>query len=316
MFEAQKMDANIFFKRAIFFFFEKSKVKNFEEKLFMNNSKMKSLTGFIEYSLVEGIFLMIAAMALGAKFFGTASIALGAFAFFLPFALNYLFQDIKFEKRKLAKEKLLPDLLLEASVFCDETSLIGTIKRLAKQDFPLLREDFERAAAEISNGASAEEALERMKALNKSEAYSRVVGLLLQGYHSGAGMSKIFKETAEDLLETHAILRERQAVMLVNKYTLILASGIIVPAIIGLIVGLVSGLNFDSMGELSLGLSIETRKKMLSFATLGTTIYLGEYALLSSFFLALQEGNKKQFWVYALILLPTALAVFYLAKGL
>ncbi|MCX6800788.1 MAG: type II secretion system F family protein [Candidatus Diapherotrites archaeon] len=310
------MDANVFFKRAILFFFEKNRVKNFEEKLFMNNSKMKSLTGFIEYSLVEGIFLMIAAMALGAKFFGTASIALGPFAFFLPFALNYLFQDIKFEKRKLAKEKLLPDLLLEASVFCDETSFIGTIKRLAKQDFPLLREDFERAAAEISNGASAEEALERMKALNKSEAYSRVIGLLLQGYHSGAEMSKIFKETAEDLLETHAILRERQAVMLVNKYTLILASGIIVPAVIGLIVGLVSGLNFDSMGELSLGLSIETRKKMLSFATLGTTIYLGEYALLSSFFLALQEGNKKQFWVYALILLPTALGVFYFAKGL
>ncbi|MFA5357656.1 MAG: type II secretion system F family protein [archaeon] len=276
---------------------------------------MKTLGGFIEYSVVEGILLMVTAMFVISRFFGAESISIGMLVFFLPFILNYLFQDIKFENRKRAKEKLLPDLLLEASVFCDETSLIGTITRLAKQDFPLLREDFERASSEIRNGASVEETLQRMKDLNKSTVYSRTINLLLQGYHSGAQMSKIFKEAAEDLLETQAIMRERQAVMLINKYTLILASGFIVPAIIGLIVGLVSGLNFDSMGELSIGMEIEVRKKMLAFATLGTTIYLCEYSLLSAFFLSLQEGNKKQFWIYALILLPMAMAIFLIAKG-
>lgn len=310
------MDSAVFFKKTINFFFEKKKVVSFEEKIFMNGSRMKNLAGFIECSVVEGIFLMAAAMFAAAKFFGPESVAVGGLAFFAPFLVNYLFQDILFERRKRAKEKLLPDLLLEASVFCDEISLIGTIRRLAKQDFPLLREDFGRAANEIRNGASVEEALQRMRGLNKSAAFSRVINLLLQGYHSGSRMSKTFKEAAEDLLETQAIMRERQAVMLINRYTLILASGFIVPAIIGLIVGLVSGLNFDSTGELSIGMEIETRKKMLEFATLGTTIYLGEYALLSSFFLALQEGNRKQFWVYALILLPTAFAIFFIAKGL
>ncbi|VVB74812.1 Type II secretion system (T2SS), protein F [uncultured archaeon] len=311
------MDAVILFEGILKSSIGAQKLKSFENKLLLNSSRTKTLKTWIGLCVIEGTVLMSAAMVLAWKLNLRADVLLilGAAGFFAPFGFNYLFEDILFEKRKRKKEELLCDLLLEASVFCDNNSMERSIAKMAEHDFPLLRDDFARAYNEIKNGASIEEALERIKELNQSKAYSRVIDLFIQGYLSGAKLSEIMKETAEDLLETKAIIRERQAVMLVTKYTLLLAAGIIVPAVLGLIIGLVSGLNFDSLGELSIGMGVEERKEMLKNAIFGTTVYVFEYAGISSFFLALHEGNKKQFWVYLLFLLPTALTAFSLAQA-
>jgi pilus assembly protein TadC len=311
------MDAVIFFEGILKSSVGEKKLKRFEDKLLLNNSKTKTLKSWILLCVIEGIALMTLCMLLAWKlnFRPDILLLLGAAGFFAPLGINYLFQDILFEKRKRKKEELLCDLLLEASVFCDNNSMERTIAKIAEHDFPLLREDFMRAHNEIKNGAALEEALERINELNQSKAYSRVIDLFIQGYLSGAKLSEIMKETAEDLLETKAIIRERQAVMLVTKYTLLLAAGIIVPAVLGLIIGLVSGLNFDSLGDLSIGMGVEERKEMLKSSIFGTTIYVFEYAVISSFFLALHEGNKKQFWVYLIFLLPTALTAFSLAQA-
>jgi hypothetical protein len=311
------MDAIIFFERVIRFLFEDEKIDSFEDKLLMNNSRMKNLNGFIKYSIFEGIFFMIGVMiVVWNSPQQNLYIILGGFSFFIPFILNYLFHDIVFERNRIEKEFLLPDLLLEASVFCDESNFLGTIKRISTQDFPLIGSDFKRIYNEICNGSGIEEAIERAKKRNKSKIFSSTMNLFLQGYHSGAKMSELFKESAENILEMQAVLRERGAIMLINKYTLILAAGLIVPGILGLIVGLVSGLSFDALGEMSIGLELEERKRMLELTTLGTNIYLVEYALLSSFFLALQEGNKKNFWIYGAILLTLSITIFTITKNM
>jgi len=315
------MDAIILFENASKFLFKEEKINSFEDKLFLNESRMKNFKGFLFYSIAEGIGIMTLGIIGLAQFipitqkielFLVFSIGL----FFIPFCTNYLFQDILFENRKRIKEELLSDLLLEASVFTDELSMIQIIKRISELDFPLLRNDFEQAHVQLRNGASIEEVIERMQKLNKSKALNRATDILLHGYRSGARISSLLKETAEDLLEAKAIFKERQAVMLVTKYTLLLAAGLIVPAILGSIIGLVSGMNFEAMGELSLGLSTQARKELFNTAIYGTTIYVFEYALISSFFLALQEGNKKNFWIYAITLTPIAGIVFFIAKSL
>lgn len=313
----RNMDSIIFFEKFLKTFIGQEKLKRFEDTLLINGSRTRTIKAWIGLCIIEGIVLMSCCMVLGWKFGARADafLLLGAAGFFAPLGLNYLIQDIIFEKRKRKKEEMLSDLLLEASVFCDNASMERTIAKMAEHDFPLLKEDFARAYNEIKNGASIEEALNRIKELNQSKAYSRVIDLFIQGYLSGAKLSDIMKETAEDLLQTRAIISERQAVMLVTKYTLLLAAGIIVPAVLGLIIGLVSGLNFDSLGDLSIGMGVEQRKEMLTNAIFGTTIYVFEYSIISSFFLALHEGNKKQFWVYLLFLLPAALASFSLAKA-
>jgi len=312
------MDSTIFFKNVINFFVDKEKINSFEDKLFLNNPKNKGIDNFIKLSVIEGIITMTFGTTIISFIlnFSEKTIFLGVLFFFAPFFLNYIYQDIKFEKRKRKKEDLLPDLLLEGSVFCDDTALMKTIKSFSEQEIPLLKDDFKRTYLEIKNGASIEEALERNKKLNKSEAYNRLLDLLLQGYSSGINISEALRELAEDLMETKAIIKERQAIMLVTKYTLLLASGIIVPAILGTVIGLVSGLGFETMSDLGIGLSLADRKNLFNTAVLGTTIYIFEYAILSSFFLAIQEGNKKQFWIYLIILIPSSTIAFFMAQGL
>jgi len=312
------MDATIFFVKVIEFFVEKEKIGGFNDKLFLNNSRTKNLNEFIKYQVIEGIILMIFSMVLLYLFVNNFEnmFLLGILTFFVPFFLNYIFQDILFEKRKRKKEDLLPDLLLEGSVFCDQKSLLKTIHSFSQQDLPLLSEDFKRIYLDVKNGSSIEEALNRNKKLNKSESYNRVIDLLIQGYSSGGKISELLRELAEDLMETKAIIKERQAVMLVTKYTLLLSAGIIVPAILGTVIGLVTGLGFETSSDIGLGLSIAERTGLFSIATIGTTIYIFEYCILSSFFLALQEGNKKQFWIYLLILLPCGVISFAFAQSL
>ena len=310
------MEAVKFFRNIAGFFVHEEKIINFEDKLFLNKSKMNNFDKFLEYSIIEGIILMVFSMV-GLWIFSTdqKTFLLGIIFLFAPFFLNYVFIDVIFEKRKRKKEDALPDLLLEGSVFCDQKSLLKTIHSFSEQEIPLLSGDFKRVYSEIKNGSSIEEALQRNKKLNKSKAYDRVTNLLLQGYSSGGEMSVLMRELAEDLMESKSILRERQAVMLVTKYTLLLSAGIIVPAILGTIIGMVSGLSFGTT-DLGLGLSAIKREELFSLSVLGTTIYIFEYCILSSFFLSLQEGNKKQFWVYILFLIPCGAITFIFAQSL
>ena len=207
------MDSVVFFKNALGIVFKKEQITNFENLLIINNSRTKNLNEFLKLCTIEGIFLMIIGMALSSMylFFSIEKVILvGAICFFAPFFLNYLFQDICFEKRKREKENLLPDLLLEASVFCDENSLINTIEKISKSDFNLLSKDFERALIEIKKGATIEEALNKIKTLNKSKSYDRVIDLFLQSYKSGVSISDSLKETAEEIQNQAIIKKDKQ----------------------------------------------------------------------------------------------------------
>ena len=146
-------------------------------------------------------------------------IIIGCMLFFVPFFLNYLYQDIKLEKRKKQKEAFLPELLLEISVFYDDNNLLNNIKKMSEIDLPF-NKDFERVLTQINNGTSITDALIRMKELNQSKSIDQTIDLLLHNYETGMLMSDLLKSTAQDLLENNSIIRERQAIMLVTKYTL------------------------------------------------------------------------------------------------
>jgi Flp pilus assembly protein TadB len=317
------LDSGIFLKNSLLQIFGKEKIKNFEEKLESNGSKTKEFSQLAEKSALEGIILVISApliltLFLGQQFVGEKIGFVFLFCgiiFFLPLLAKYFFHEAIFEMHKRKKEEMLADMLLEASVFCDENSFFRTMKLIAEQDYGLLSKEFKKVVTEMDNGMSVSEALSRMKNRNKSRAITRVIDLLEQGYKSGAQMSGLFKETAEDILETQSIIKERQASMLVTKYTLLLSSGLIVPAILGLMIGLVGGMGFGGMSGLGLGMNVEQREGIFGAASFGALIYVIEFAGLSAFFLAIQEGNKKQSIPYATVLVPIAFVIFTTAKA-
>lgn len=299
---------------AIGYFARGKTLREFEEMLQMNNGR--GLNAWLRGNAVAGavVFLLVlcALIYAGADEFYITTIPLAASA--APFLAGYFMQHYRFEQRKRAIEGFVPDLLLQASVFPAGTSMISIIKYLGSANYGELSSEFARAHSEIEKGAPVEAALLNIKKRNRSAILDRAINLLVQGYNSGADMGRIFKEAAEDLLETNSIIRERVASMVVEKYTLLFAGGIIVPLVLGLIVGLVSGLEFGNLGELGIGMPTAERKEMLGAALFANQVYIGEYAILASLFIANQESNIKKAVVYAAVLLPLSLLVYNLAQ--
>jgi len=299
------------------YFFGKKSRRDFEEMLKENECK-KNLGEIIKegllYGAITATILFTILVSLEFPFF--CSIIFSLIAFFAPLILQYSFQLLLFEKRKKEKEKMVPDLLLQASLFPRGTPTTKIISYMAKTDFGLLSKEFRKVNSEIRKGSSIEKALSRMQSRCKSRIVERAAGLLIQGHSSGAEMHAVFKETAEDVLETQSIIRERNATMAIEKYTVLMAAALIVPLILGLIVGLIEGLNFQGIAEMSFGLNAKERKALLEAALTANLLYIIEYSLIASLFISHHEGNKKKAIIYSLILIPASIATYTIAKAL
>lgn len=300
---------------ANFFLGEKSLAKI--EWLLWQNSLQKNAQLFLRDVLIESAIFGFAAVAL-ASFFGFAEIFLAPIfagsAIVLPI-VRFALLAYGAEKRKKEIDTQMPDVLLQASVFPRGSDFLQIIAYIANAGYGAISHEFAKAMAEIEKGQPVELALQNIANRNESRILRRSISLLISGYHSGADMSKTFREAAEDMLETSAILRESAASLVVVKYTLMLAGMFIVPLILGLLLKLVASLDFSAFESLGFGLSAEARKETLSAILLGNQVYLAEYALIASVFIALVNNRPKKVVIYALIMLPVSFAIFFLAKG-
>lgn len=289
-------------------------VQSFEETLGVIEFR-KGLDGFLKESIIIGAVLSVAVLYYGLFIAENEKIAaLSLIAFFIPIIVNYFYRLYVFETRKKRIEEEVPDLLLIASSLPEKTSLEKLVEFMAKGESPLNKE-FRLVERELKTGAPLEEAFERIKKRNKSLSLNRAIDLLTNALRTGAEMSTVFRETAEDFMETNAILRERSANTTIEKYTLLLAGGIIVPLILGLLAGMISSFNFSTISELGIGLSETARKEIIEASLLGNIVYITEYALIASAFVAFQEGHQKKTVLYAVILTPLSLVVYFLGKG-
>jgi hypothetical protein len=296
--------------------FGKENISEFEDKLFLNELIVKKFNEFILISIIFGGILSILLMII--MFYSDISIekilVAGVLSFFVPIVIFYLIEDIIFERNKRKKEDLLAELILEISVFVDNISINELIKKVSEMDFGLLKKDFIYLNSLIENGSETKSAIEQIIKMNKSSELTRFYELLIMGSESGGNLSLLLSEMAEENLSNKAIIKERQAIMIITKYTLLLSSVLIIPIILGLIISLVSGFNSNFSSALELGLSYEQRQDLFNTTILGINIYIIEYALISSFFLSIQEGNKKNFFIYSIILVPLALIFFYIGQ--
>jgi len=285
------------------------------EKIFSQGKKYEK---FLKKSFLIAFAMCACAIAVGIAT-KTDSVYITAFClacFPASLILNYFFSTYLLESRKRKMEALVPDLLLQASAFPRGVSMNRILGFFSKADFGLLGKEFEIALLEIEKGVSVENSLENLKKRCNSRIIDRAIDLLIRGYESGADLSSVFRAGAEDFFETNALLRERNAALVIEKYTLLFAGGLIVPAVLGLIIGMVSEIDFSGLQSLELGIESASRKELLETTIFANQIYLAEYALLASFFIASQEGNPRKAFLYALFLLPVSFAVNIAAKAL
>ena len=298
------------------YFFGSAKINNFENILRQNNYKKDFKSFFQESTAIGALFFIAGIVALSlAKFEPAYIIVLAVLFFAAGFFANFFGQFYMFDLRKRKIEKFVPDLLLSASVFPRGTNLEKIIGHFAKTNYAFLSGEFEKCQVEILKGNNPVSALENMKKRNGSAVLGRAIDLIVSGINSGSDAAVVFKETAADLLETASILRERSASLTIEKYTLLFAGGIIVPAILGVLIGIVSGLDFAALSEIGIGLPLAQRKALIDAALFASPVYLVEYSIIASFFVAFQEGDLKKGVIYSVFLIPASIAVYFFVPG-
>ncbi len=236
-------------------------------------------------------------------------------AFFAPALAAHLLRLYSLEERKRKIEEQTPDLLLLASSLPGVSSLPKIAQFMAVGNSGPLAEEFAIARAEMAAGMPAEEALSRIGKRNSSAALTRAIGMIIAALDSGANMRLAFRETAEDFMHTQSIMRERAAATAMQKYTLLLAGGALVPFILGKLGAMVEGFSLSSVSEIGIGMPQAQRISMQSAVSLASAVYIAEFALIASAFIAMQEGRPRRAIVYALGLLPAGLLVYFLSRG-
>lgn len=207
--------------------------------------------------------------------------------------------NLAFDRRG-ALEKELPDALFHAAALSRFLGPEEVVEALSEGYGPLSQE-FKKASRRVRKGSPLGEALESIAGESGSPLVRQALQLLAEGLASGADVSAALKRSGEHARALQRVRGERQAIIAVEKYTLLLAGGLVVPLILGVMSSVVSGLPLEGGGEVA------------ASALLGSQAYLVEYAVIASFFAAMLEDAPKKAVGYAVFLVPAALGLFLLA---
>ncbi|MEM4389290.1 MAG: type II secretion system F family protein [Candidatus Micrarchaeia archaeon] len=263
-------------------------------------------------SLAVGIlcFLLLLALSLSAP----AMRAYSPIPLALP-ALTYLSLSYRLEQRTKELERFLPDALFQASSFPRGVSVERILESIAGSGFGPLSEEFRMALNQVRSGMPLERAVLEIGERNDSLLLSRATHLLAAGWSAGAAFEHAVRETAEDIMGFAALVRERAALLAMQKYTMLIGGSVLVPFILALVANMVAELNL-SAGALFSALPATERLTLFSATLDAVQAYLIIYAFLSGLLVAFQEGSPRKALVYFLILAPLSLGVFKLSLGL
>ncbi len=229
----------------------------------------------------------------------------------LPIAGAYSIPAYLWAKRQRSIEAGLPQALYAAA--SRPFAPLEEIVRELSHGKGAMQQEFAKASMQVRNGIAIDTALEGMAAANDSALLKRAIGLLLQSYHTGADMGEALKETAEEISSMAEAVQARAASAAIEKYTLLLAGGIIVPIVLGTLSSMTSSLGLSGLAVLGFGSA--SGKELLSSAVAGSQLYIAEYALIASVFVAYQEGAIENSLLYAAVLVPASMALFMLASS-
>jgi len=232
----------------------------------------------------------------------------------LSFTLFNGLKQLIEEKELKEKEDKIIDFLFYCSMSGKNKTLIQLLKETKGKGFGLLEKEFMITLKQIEHGLSQRKALILLKKRNKSKVIERAIDLLLLGLKSGADLTELFRQTALDLMQTKQLIEERKAVMTIQKYTLVLASAIIIPIILAMITQLTQSFDFSLLSMITK--TNNERKELIQASILAINVYLIEFAFLSAAFLSIIEKKKSSILLNGSIYSAIALSLFNIIKEL
>lgn len=216
---------------------------------------------------------------------------------------------LKLQETKVIEEEL-PEALFFISTLSTLASFEEIISKLSERKTSLGK-IFKRMHNQITKGFSVREVLANAEKDANSKLLSRTLRLMLLGYQHGGNIHNLLRQTAKDVSDVHELMKEQAAITTIEKYTLLIGGGCVVPFILGMLQSTVSQIQPIDLG---LGMSQISRAIVMANIEFGSQVYVVEYAILASIFAGLQEGRREKSIIYALILTPASLALFFVAK--
>jgi pilus assembly protein TadC len=250
----------------------------------------------------------IASVLIAAALFHFGFAALSALALAIA-PCAYFMQEYASQSKIAESEQRLPDALYSAASTHRMLSAERMLSLLAKGGFGRVSEAFEIALGRMKAGEKFESALAASARHCPSALVERAFSLLIVSYQTGADMYSALREAAQDTVFFFAIVRERAALLSVQRYTILLSCALLVPAILGAVACLAPSLSSASSFSGAAG-GIATPSLLLA-----CQCYLAANALLCSLFLGIAENMPPKAALYFALCAPVSEAVFLLVSS-
>ncbi|VVC01516.1 Type II secretion system (T2SS), protein F [uncultured archaeon] len=242
--------------------------------------------------------------------FGGITLRAGLILSLLPFLLLSLVEG-QIMGQVSEAESELPHLLLGAAS-SSHFSLEKLLEQAQHMPAGPLREQAHGALRQIRAGGNPLSILSEWAASTPSVMLSRALTLLSVGWRSGGSMAKPLRALSNDALACGELVRERAAQLATQRYTLMAAGALLVPAILAVSlsfssqVAAVSGINaggallYGDVG--AVGASTNSPppvSQSIAAAASVVPLYLILNSFLVALYLALATGARERFIPYA-----------------
>ena len=144
----------------------------------------------------------------------------------------------------------------------------------------------------------------------ESKFIEKAVDFILLGLASGANLSKLFNDTARNLMKSKQLLEERNSSLALQKYSLILIALFLMPLILGMISSIISSFDISMLSLFDENISLSEKKDSMFVIKQAILIYLIEFSFITAFFISLIENNKSKLPIYGILFAVSSLAIF------
>lgn len=202
------------------------------------------------------------------------------------------------ESKREKVEEGLPDVVLSVSSQPPGRGLEPLLASMEKYSMPPLRGELAISLKQAKANVKPEAVLDDLWRRNGSPLLRRFSIFLSHALGAGHDISRYLSMLAEDLLSAIEMRREREALLAMQKYTLI-SGTLLIPFIIGSSLSLAGGI----AGGSPPGIADDS------------VSYLAIYAFLSAAFISYAEGRPSSFIKYFSLLSLSGIALFHVFSG-
>lgn len=218
-----------------------------------------------------------------------------------------------YQKKKISEiEENLPEVFYTASALTDYSSFEEMIKIISENSTGAISQEFSNAYNEIGKGESFENAMKNICIRNKSEIIEKAIEVLIIAYETGADVSECLFETAEEMSKIIELKKEQSAILVIEKTTLLVASMLIIPLVLGMLSNVITQTGFDLPDEIS-SVSSETREAFSFYTSIGNHLYIIILGIISGLFISDFENSSEKRIFYPVLMPIVGLAVFRLS---